>query len=156
MSENIDKEIHRLEVELNKLRQLKAKELRAALAALESSMASGSAEESAAPVAGKKRGRPAKAGKTPKAPKEPKAAKVKAPKAGRKGVRGRRPGKRIPDAEALATIMPHVRASGEDGISARSVAEKTGMYYPRVGALLKANKECKRMGKGKFTRFSVK
>jgi hypothetical protein len=138
MIEQLDKQIADLESRLADLRRQKLTALQAQVAELQASI-------TGAPAA-------ARAG-LPKASGLAAAARVKAPRTGPKK-RGRRPGKRIPDEVLLEQIRVIVTDAGADGISAREVAARTDIFYPKVIKLMKP--VFKARGKGKWTRYSLK
>ncbi len=160
MTESIDNQIAKLETELSRLRTLKATDLRAQLAQLESqiqgkSTAPATSTAPAAAEAPVKRGRGrAKKASWVDAPAAPAAKATRAPKTNR---RGRRPGPRTNDTEALETLLSAVRSTGSEGTSARAISDVSGIFYPRVNGLLKKHKDkFKRTGSGKWTRYTIK
>ena len=71
--------------------------------------------------------------------------------------RGRKPGPRISDDEVLDTILKAVKEAGSEGTSARSIADASGLFYPRINGLIKKNKDkFKKSGAGKWTRYTIK
>ena len=140
MIEQLDKQIADLEARLADLRRQKLVALQAQVAELQASITGGAAAPRAA--ASKAAGSAAAAPRT-------KAAARTGPKK-----RGRRPGKRIPDDVLLEQIRDIVTAAGPDGISAREVASRTEIFYPKVIKLMKP--VFKARGKGKWTRYMLK
>ena len=68
--------------------------------------------------------------------------------------RGRKPGKRIPDEQVIAAAAKLVAATGKEGISARKVAQATGIHYPRLTSLMDIH--FKKTGERKWSRYHLK
>ena len=153
MSEFIDKRIAELEKELAGLRRQKLAELQVQMAALEASL-------TGAPAAAPRQGRPPGSGAKGKKLKATKgwatdlAAKPQAAAKEPGQGRGRPRGKRVSDEDALAKITKIVTAAGKEGTSARNVSLASGLFYPRVIALMDG--KFKKSGAGKWTRYTVK
>ncbi len=154
MSELIDKRIAELEKELTALRRQKLAGLQEQMAALEASL-------TGAPAAAPRQGRPpnsAAKGKKQKATRgwasdlgtKPQTASTRKTAKGR----GRPRGKRVSDEDALNKITKIVAAAGKEGTSARNVSLASGLFYPRVIALMDG--KFKKSGAGKWTRYTVK
>lgn len=160
MSEIIDRRIAELENELAGLRRQKLSELQTQVAALEASLTGAAAD---APRRGRPPGRPPGSGKGKGKGKRQKTVSGWAAElavdpqamAGKRGKRRGRPrGKRVSDEEALAKVTKLVTSAGKEGTSARKVSLASGLFYPRVIALMNAN--FKKSGEGKWTRYTIK
>jgi len=158
MSEQIDRAIAELEKQLADLRRRKLSELQSQVAALQASL---DGEERSAPRRGRPPGKaapvPAKrgpAGKTSKGCASAVAADPSAFAASPRKGRGRKRGKRIGDADAIAMLSKTVSAAGSDGVSARQAAQSSGVFYPRAIGLM--GKHFKKSGSGKWTRYTLK
>lgn len=68
--------------------------------------------------------------------------------------RGRKPGKRVPDEQVIAAAAKLVAAAGKEGISARKVAQATGIHYPRLTKLMDIH--FKKTGERKWSRYHLK
>jgi len=159
MSDEIDRRIAGLEKELAGLRRQKLAGLQSQVAALEASLGS-----TAEPVT-RRRGRPpgkaaagpAKRGRPAGSGKGWAAALSTDPEAftgAPRKRRGRKRGKHIGDADALAMLTKVVTATGKEGISARKAAQTSGIFYPRAISLM--DKNFKKSGSGKWTRYTSK
>ena len=138
MSDQIDRDIAGLEKELAGLRRQKLAELQSQVAALQAALGG---EESAAP----RRGRP---------PGKAAAANSDAVAPARRKRRGRKLGKRITDADALAKLTKVVSAAGKEGVSAVQASQSSGVSYPRAIGLM--DKHFKKSGSGRWTRYTLK
>lgn len=130
----LDQKIAQLEEALTVLRNQKLIQARKRLEAAQQEVANLSGGGSSSTAA--TRGRPPAA-----------AGKVK-------GARGGPRGPRLSDEEVVTRLTEVVKAAGAEGISARSAAEKAGVFYLRAGAVMK--KLFKVRGTGKWTRFFAK
>lgn len=140
MSEQIDRAIAGLEKELAGLRRQKLAELQSQVAALQASLGG---KEPAVP----RRGRPP--GKTTAA-----AANSNALAPVRRKRRGRKLGKRVTDADALAKLTKVVSSAGSEGVSAVQASRSSGISYPRAIALM--DEHFKKSGSGRWTRYTLK
>jgi hypothetical protein len=138
MIEQIDRKIAALEMEVAELRRRKLEHLHAQVAALQASLRG---EGTADP----RRGQPASKGWIAGLGTGAPAADV--PRRGR----GRKSGKRVTDAEALALLSKAVSAAGSEGLSALKAAHSSGLAYSRSLALMK--KHFKKTGHRKSTRY---
>lgn len=161
MSEEIDRRIAGLEKELAGLRRQKLTALQSQVAALEASLGS-----AGPPTGGPRRGRPsgkgaagpARRGRPPKRESKGWAAALSAgprePTGAPRKRRGRKRGKHIADADALAMLTKVVTAAGKDGVSARKAAKASGIFYPRAIKIM--NKNFRKSGSAKWTRYTAK
>ena len=140
MSEQIDREIAGLEKELAGLHRQKLAELQSQVAALQAALGG---EEAATPRRGRPPGKAAAA-----------AANSDAAAPARRKRRGRKLGKRITDADALAKLTKVVSAAGREGVSAVQASQSSGVSYPRAIALM--DKHFKKHGSGRWTRYTLK
>ena len=69
----------------------------------------------------------------------------------KKASRGGPRGPRLTDQQAIDRLTKEVKAAGSGGISARSAAQKSGVFYLRAIKLMDAN--FKKSGTGKWTRY---
>jgi len=128
MTENIDRQIAKLEAELNGLRRQKLASLEQQVSELAALLGGGTGPVSASPAA------------------EP------AVKGGRR--RRRKRYQRFSDEEAVAALKEAVAGSGSEGIAGKQASEHSGVSYPRAIKLLDAN--FKKSGSGKWTRYTMK
>ena len=69
----------------------------------------------------------------------------------KKASRGGPRGPRLTDQQAIDRLTKEVKAAGSGGISARSAAQKSGVFYLRAIKLMDAT--FKKSGTGKWTRY---
>ena len=69
----------------------------------------------------------------------------------KKASRGGPRGPRLTDQQAMDRLTKEVKTAGAGGISARSAAQKSGVFYLRAIKLMDAN--FKKSGTGKWTRY---
>ena len=69
----------------------------------------------------------------------------------KKASRGGPRGPRLTDQQAIERLTKEVKAAGAGGISARSAAQKSGVFYLRAIKLMDAT--FKKSGTGKWTRY---
>ena len=70
---------------------------------------------------------------------------------GKKAGSGGPRGPRLTDQQAMERLTKEVKTAGASGISARSAAQKSGVFYLRAIKLMDAN--FKKSGTGKWTRY---
>lgn len=74
-------------------------------------------------------------------------------RAGKRSSRGGPRGPRMNDQEVLERLTKEVKTAGADGISARSAAERSGVFYLRAIKVMDAN--FKKSGVAKWTRYRL-